>query len=271
MSRPILLLATLLWFFGSAWFYVCKIKQVCPSNEKSKEPESIVAPIEKSVPALPISYDYNSATDLLTDNFTVFRDSIISTLGENEQLQITGFFDTNEENNTTYENLGLARAAAARLRFEPPLDIDKIDIRGEANSDAISTDARFMGLRFAKYEHKTVQKFDDKVVINFPVASANMIQNPEVDTYMNELAAHLKTNPNTSIQIIGHTDNTASEEVNYEWGLRRANAIAGILKSKGVPNKQYRVVSKGELDPISTNSTQIGRQQNRRVELIIND
>lgn len=71
------------------------------------------------------------------------------------------------------------------------------------------------------------------------------------------------------ILIIGHTDSIGKERYNYRLSLRRANEVRDYLISKDVDPKQVKVVGKGLSEPIDCNSTEIGRENNRRVEFII--
>ena len=69
--------------------------------------------------------------------------------------------------------------------------------------------------------------------------------------------------------MIGHTDNTGSAEYNQDLSARRATAVAGVLLEQGVAPSRVRSFGRGEDEPVATNLTPEGRQQNRRVEIII--
>jgi OOP family OmpA-OmpF porin len=64
----------------------------------------------------------------------------------------------------------------------------------------------------------------------------------------------------------GFTDNVGSQEYNLDLGRRRAQAVADILVSEGVPASQLSVVSYGKERPVADNDTNEGRARNRRVE-----
>jgi len=76
-------------------------------------------------------------------------------------------------------------------------------------------------------------------------------------------------NPDLGMEIAAHTDNTGSFEFNMRLSNERAQSIVNYLVSKGID--KIRLVSKGygESRPISSNSTEEGRMNNRRVEFII--
>ena len=75
--------------------------------------------------------------------------------------------------------------------------------------------------------------------------------------------------PNTDILIVGHTDSKGTDDYNQSLSTRRAGAAMSYLVSQGVTASRLRSVGRGEAEPIATNDTDAGRQQNRRVEVAI--
>nr|WP_245781179.1 OmpA family protein [Celeribacter neptunius] len=92
---------------------------------------------------------------------------------------------------------------------------------------------------------------------------------PSLQNDLRSLAYNLQDYPNTTVQVIGHTDNTGSAAYNQELSTRRASAVATILTANGVSPNRIRAYGRGEDQPIATNLTPEGRAQNRRVEIII--
>lgn len=91
------------------------------------------------------------------------------------------------------------------------------------------------------------------------------------DTSKNELANFaevLKKNTDCSVDIQGYTDNVGSDAVNNPLSQNRAESVASFLKQKGVSNNQLKnVTGFGASNFVADNSTEAGRQQNRRVEV----
>lgn len=83
---------------------------------------------------------------------------------------------------------------------------------------------------------------------------------------LDELAVLLLADSTVTLEIIGHTDNVGSESVNDRVSLRRAKSVRSYLKKKNVPKEQLVVSGRGESEPIATNDTKEGRQENRRTE-----
>ncbi len=86
---------------------------------------------------------------------------------------------------------------------------------------------------------------------------------------LTKIADQLKTNPAARILVEGHTDSVGTEQKNQALSEKRANAVRDFLVSAGVPADHVTAAGKGEAEPIATNKTAAGRQQNRRVELVI--
>ena len=83
------------------------------------------------------------------------------------------------------------------------------------------------------------------------------------------VANNLRAYPNSTIKILGHTDNTGSASYNEALSQRRADAVVNILIDNGVQPVRLQALGRGEDDPIENNLTAEGRAQNRRVEIII--
>jgi len=75
--------------------------------------------------------------------------------------------------------------------------------------------------------------------------------------------------PKTAVVVQGYTDSTGSEQHNLALSERRANAVERHLIGIGVDSSRSTALGYGEGYPIADNSTTVGRQQNRRVELLL--
>jgi len=91
----------------------------------------------------------------------------------------------------------------------------------------------------------------------------------ETANNLRNLAASLGKFPNTDILIVGHTDAVGTADYNQALSQRRATATSNYLASQGVSSTRLRTAGRGEMEPISTNDTEAGRQANRRVEVAI--
>ncbi|MDK4681013.1 OmpA family protein [Kingella negevensis] len=85
-----------------------------------------------------------------------------------------------------------------------------------------------------------------------------------------QAAQTLATYVDTTISIVGHTDSTGSAAINNPLSVNRAQSVANYLAQRGVATSRMTVSGKGSTQPIADNATDVGRAQNRRVELLIN-
>jgi len=74
-----------------------------------------------------------------------------------------------------------------------------------------------------------------------------------------------------SLEIHGHTDNVGEDEYNMKLSERRASAVVSYLIQNGIPSTRLEYKGFGSSKPIASNETEEGRQENRRVEVYIND
>ena len=88
---------------------------------------------------------------------------------------------------------------------------------------------------------------------------------------LNRLVAFLNRYPSRTAVIEGHTDSVGTQGFNQDLSERRAQAVQAYLREQGIEAARLDAVGKGEADPVAGNDSAAGRQQNRRVEVIIND
>lgn len=83
------------------------------------------------------------------------------------------------------------------------------------------------------------------------------------------LMTFLREHPDRALLIEGYTDSTGSDSYNLELSQRRAEAVRSFLVSNGMSADRVVARGYGESYPVTTNGTEAGRQQNRRVEIVI--
>ena len=86
---------------------------------------------------------------------------------------------------------------------------------------------------------------------------------------LNDLYMYLARNPQVRIKIIGHTDSVGKDEANQKLSDGRANEVMKDLIERGISADRLQAEGRGETQPIDTNDTEEGRQNNRRVEIEI--
>ena len=71
------------------------------------------------------------------------------------------------------------------------------------------------------------------------------------------------------MQVLGYTDSTGNDKINIPLSQRRAQTVANYLVLRGVAATRISAAGMGALNPIATNATPEGREQNRRVEIYL--
>lgn len=86
---------------------------------------------------------------------------------------------------------------------------------------------------------------------------------------LDSVAKVIKEYNKTLVQVYGYTDNTGSAATNNALSLRRANAVSNYLRLRGVSANRIITDGLGSSNPIASNATAAGREQNRRVEIAL--
>jgi len=90
--------------------------------------------------------------------------------------------------------------------------------------------------------------------------------------FMQPLAAltlNLRQHPNSTVRVVGHTDNVGSAAYNDELSTQRALSVSRILLANGLSSARLTYYGQGYRQPVASNLTAAGRAMNRRVEIII--
>ena len=110
-----------------------------------------------------------------------------------------------------------------------------------------------------------VVTFDSGVLFDFDSATLRSASREN----LRDLAESLNGYDNTEVLAVGHTDDVGANDYNLDLSQRRARAATAYLMDLGLRPSRVKAVGKGETEPIATNETEAGRQQNRRVEIAI--
>ncbi|WP_299151767.1 OmpA family protein [uncultured Tateyamaria sp.] len=128
-------------------------------------------------------------------------------------------------------------------------------------------------LRASLNNNVTITNTGDRLIVSFPEAILFAVNSftvrPSLGADMAALADSLQQYPDSTVQIVGHTDSDGDAAFNQQLSERRANAVADVLLNQGVPFNRVRTFGRGESQPIATNATAEGKAQNRRVEIVI--
>ena len=142
-----------------------------------------------------------------------------------------------------------------------------------ARSGQLAAEARTTAAlaELASYEQQKTDLGTTLILRDLQFASSSSVLTTGAQGRLAPLAAFLAKQPETRIQIAGHTDSQGTETANMSLSARRAEAVAAYLASTGVNASRISAVGKGETSPTGANDTAAGRAINRRVEVTILD
>lgn len=125
----------------------------------------------------------------------------------------------------------------------------------------------------ASMSNGTITNTGDRLVVTLPqdilFATDSFAVRPDLQRDIGALASNLRAYPNSTVQVVGHTDNTGEAAYNQDLSERRASSVASVLIGAGVAASRIQTVGRGEDAPIASNLTPEGRARNRRVEVVI--
>ncbi|MGD8303918.1 MAG: OmpA family protein, partial [Desulfobacterales bacterium] len=114
-----------------------------------------------------------------------------------------------------------------------------------------------------------VKPFPDRKIIIYFKHNSNDLPDQAYDM-LDRIASFMVSNPDASINISGYTDSSGTYSYNVSVSQFRANMVKGYLVGKGVDPLKIEARGLGPKNPIASNTTEKGREANRRVEIELN-
>jgi outer membrane protein OmpA-like peptidoglycan-associated protein len=177
-------------------------------------------------------------------------------------------------------------AEARRIKDSTDAEARRVKQQTDANAEAQrvkeSTDAearRIKDSTDAEARRLAEQKSRDTLIVlvkgttvvlrgvNFEFNKATLTRDSEIILWRAYNA--MVGNPNVRVVITGHTDNVGSQEFNQTLSLKRAQTVKNWLVQKGIASNRMRTVGRGQNEPMSSNETDAGRAENRRIEFFV--
>jgi outer membrane protein OmpA-like peptidoglycan-associated protein len=151
---------------------------------------------------------------------------------------------------------GAALGAGVGALIGDDLDKQEADLRRDLDNDSVQ-----------------ITNTGDRLIVNLPneilFASDSSFVRSDLRRDLQAIAGNLMAYPNSTIQVIGHTDSDADASYNLDLSLRRAEAVSDVLLDAGVPFSRIEAIGRGEDQPFASNFTPEGKALNRRVEIVI--
>lgn len=136
------------------------------------------------------------------------------------------------------------------------LDVQEAELRQELSSTGVGVERNDDSIRLIMPGN-----------ITFKTDSADI--NANFYAVLNSVAKVLNKYSNSTVMVMGFTDNTGKAEYNQTLSKNRAAAVAAYLQGQGVKASRFEILGMGPSNPIASNATATGRTQNRRVEIKI--
>ncbi len=237
---------------------------------------------------IPLYFNWEDPTAFTTDKFPEYKKWIVEQLGDKDNLEIYGFYSSDEPTPDGFDNMGFARAAKVRDLLSDVIDPSRMTLRAKkVDDDAEMRKNAFRGVIFRKAaaavadnnadgsdtnttentgSTASVEQLDDREIVYFPFNDTKKEVDPRIDEYLDNLAKRIIAS-GEKVRLTGHTDNVGSAAYNMSLSDKRVRYVRRILRTKGVPREQIIFEAKGMTEPTATNSTDEGRAKNRRVEV----
>lgn len=232
------------------------------------------------------SYNFNTPIDASIESEiaklkTYFLDN------ENRNLDITGWYASDEENPSAFPNLGIARANSVKnYLVSKGLSASRLNIFGSLKEDLFPDGSLYRGplsFSISQWDAEAAKKASEELEL----LGADLRANPLVlyfATGQNQIklstaqrqkianiARYLDKVEGATTEVVGHTDNTGSRETNVRLGQERANFAKEYLTRNGISANKINATSKGPDEPIAANDTEEGRAKNRRTVITLNN
>ncbi len=92
---------------------------------------------------------------------------------------------------------------------------------------------------------------------------------PEAQIVLAKLSGIILSHPGLNLAVEGHTDSVGNDDFNLKLSQQRADTVLNYLVTQGLPDSSVTANGLGKSDPVADNDTPAGRQQNRRVEIVV--
>ncbi|APQ17160.1 OmpA family protein [Maribacter hydrothermalis] len=295
------LLLMLITIVAGTYFYVTCCSE-CNAGAVTTEPSTEQVIIkEPEATAYPFAIDGNGFTYNTNDNynFNLSSQTFLTPLSlelkngvnslkehlgtnENNVINVTGFYTSDEENNTAFPNLGLARANNIKNDLAAKgIPTAQINTFGKIMDEMIAKDGTYLGAASFSLIEKSATADDelkalyekikaDPLILYFDTAEASISLDATQRQKVADISRYLDKVAGATTSVVGHTDATGQASTNMRLGQDRADFAKNYLMTNGIASDKIIATSKGHSQPIANNTTEEGREKNRRTVITLN-
>ncbi|MEX0275809.1 MAG: OmpA family protein [Flavobacteriaceae bacterium] len=282
-------------------FLYNKLCSSCMVSEPEPVKETVTAPVAPDPTSYPLAFRDGEFGCDVNDNFNFkvsssailepMSQNVVGCLGrlksfladnEGKVINITGYYESDETNDTAFPNLGLARANAVKnYLVNQGISSASINTYGKLMDEMVPDGDIYRGPIAYELAGESVDAADElkalyekikanPLVLHFNTAEASISLTPEQRQKFADISRYLDKVEGSSCNVVGHTDNTGNRNTNIRLGQERADFAKGYLMRNGISEGKINASSKGPDQPVATNDTEEGRAQNRRTVITLN-
>jgi len=295
------LLLMLITILAGTYFYITCCSE-CGASVEQEPPKEVATPVAPEATSYPFAFSNGDYSYTTNDNynFNSSSSSILMPLAASMEegitglkaflqenvgkvINITGYYKSDESNDTAYPNLGLARANAVKNHLvSKGISSARINTMGELTESMVAKENVYLGpvayglsgeSENAAEEMKALyDKLNaNPLILYFNTAEASISLNAEQRQKVADISRYLDKVEGATTNVVGHTDNTGVAATNMKLGLDRANFAKAYLMRNGISETKINTSSKGQTNPIESNATEEGRSKNRRTVVTLNN
>ena len=165
---------------------------------------------------------------------------------------------------------GVGAAAALALCDEPEVtespEVLRASVPGSLSQPLENRPPLLVSKPIPVAEEPTRSFVFDSRTLDFELNQSSLL--PGADETLSTVVTFLEEFPEVSVLITGHTCSLGTSEHNQQLSERRAEQVADYLKKQDIASDRLVVAARGDSEPLSSNLTEMGRQLNRRVEVV---
>lgn len=285
---------------GTYFFITCCSE--CGASAIHEEPTTEKVIVEEpSATSYPFAIDANGFAYNTNDNynFNISSNAILMPLSadltkginglqshletnENNVVNVTGYYTSEEENTTAFPNLGLARANSIKNDLASKgISTAQINTMGKLMDEMVPKDSTYWGAASFGIEERSASEKDDlnalyekikadPLILYFNTAEASIYLDATQRQKVADISKYIDKVADATVSVVGHTDATGQASTNMALGQDRAEFAKNYLMQNGITESKIIATSKGQTQPIASNATEEGREKNRRTVITLN-
>lgn len=267
-KAALVLAVAVLWAVASTYWYDCQIKRVCTLDAAQTEVKRGTNPSVAGNAAL--AFNFADARVQVGPAFAALKAKVLKALDDDEVLVVVGQYTAAEqgEAGNPVPDLGIQRATQTLALFADVLPPARLSAESRKEQDATHVASR--NRPFASVTFEAAALPDPQLVpvpILFPVGKAKRHQTAGTREYLQAVAARIQAGKRATIE--GFADPRGVGTNNLELARDRAASVRDELVKYGARIDRIELQVDSQPRQVGDNSTILGRQQNRRVEITL--